>query len=122
MQAYDNVASYFNKPGLNLTENISFSQQYNNVSVFTSLNRLDDKSRIPGANLSRTNLTARAISKFGNDKWTLDTKVQYIKTNAENRPVSGNNNRNPFLTIYNFPRSLDIRDFSNPLDEVGKMI
>lgn len=122
MQAYDNVASYFNKPGLNLTENISFSQQYNNVSVFTSLNRLDDKSRIPGANLSRTNLTARAISKFGNDKWTLDTKVQYIKTNAENRPVSGNNNRNPFLTIYNLPRSLDIRDFSNPLDEVGKMV
>lgn len=32
MQAYDNLSNYFDKPGINLTENISFSQQYNNVS------------------------------------------------------------------------------------------
>ena len=123
MQAYDNLRSYFNKPGLNFTENLSFSQQYNNVSVFTSLGRLDDRSRIPGAKLARTNLTARAVSKFGPEtRWTLDTKVQYIKTDALNRPISGNNDRNPFLAIYNLPRSLNILDFQNPLDEYGKMV
>lgn len=123
MQAYDNINNYFNKPGINLTENISFSQQYNNVSVYTSVSRLDDKSKIPGANLSRTNMTGRAISKFGeNNKWTLDTKIQYINTDAKNRPVSGRNDSNPFLTMYSLPRSMDIRDFSNPIDENGKMI
>lgn len=121
MLAYDNINNYFSKPGLNLTENISFSQQFNNVSVYTSLSRLDDKSKIPGADLSRTNLTTRALSKFGkDDKWTLDTKVQYINTDAKNRPVSGRNDSNPFLTMYSFPRSMDIRDFSAGVDENGK--
>lgn len=123
MQSYDNINNYFHKPGLNLTENISFSQQYENISVYTSLSRLDDHSKIPGANLSRTNLTARAVSKFGpENKWTLDTKVQYINTDAENRPVSGNNDSNPFLTMYSLPRSMDIRDFSAAIDENRKMI
>ncbi|MDO5665844.1 MAG: SusC/RagA family TonB-linked outer membrane protein [Bacteroidia bacterium] len=123
MQAYDNLNNYFSKPGINLTENISFSQQYENVSIYTSINRLDDKSKIPGADLSRTNLTTRAISKFGADKkWTLDTKIQYVNTDAQNRPVSGKNDSNPFLTMYSLPRSMDIRDFSKPIDENGKMI
>ena len=123
MQAYDNINNYFDKSGTNLTENIAFSQQYNNVSVYTSVSRMDDKSKIPGANLSRTNMTGRAVSKFGKDnKWTLDTKVQYIKTDAKNRPVSGKNSSNPFLTMYSLPRSMDIRDFSSAVDENGKMI
>lgn len=42
MRAYDNLGNYFGKAGLNLTENISFSQQYNNVSVYTSIGRTDD--------------------------------------------------------------------------------
>lgn len=123
MQAYDNVGNYFNKPGMNYTENVSFSQQYSNVSIYTSLTRTDDLSKIPGADLSRTNMMARAISKFGKDnKWTTDTKIQYINTNAENRPVGGVNASNPFITMYMLPRSLDIRDFSNPVDDMGKMV
>ncbi len=33
MQAYDNYGNYFTKPGINLTENISFSQQIQKVST-----------------------------------------------------------------------------------------
>jgi TonB-linked SusC/RagA family outer membrane protein len=123
MKAYDNLNAYFDKPGINLTDNIAFSQQYNNVSVYTSLGRTDDWSKIPGADLSRTNLTTRATTKFGaDDRWSTDAKVQYIKTNAQNRPVGGRNSSNPFFTMYAFPRSLDIRDFSNPVDDAGKMV
>lgn len=123
MQAYDNLNSYFSKPGINLTENISFSQQFNNTSVYTSLGRTDDWSKIPGADLSRTNLTARATTKFGpDDRWSTDTKIQYIKTDAKNRPVGGRNASNPFFTMYAFPRSMDILDFSNPVDDLGNMV
>ncbi|MEG1545088.1 MAG: SusC/RagA family TonB-linked outer membrane protein, partial [Tannerellaceae bacterium] len=122
MQAYDNVKNYFDT-GTNITENISFAQQYNNTSVYTSVTRMDDNSKIPGASLSRTNLTMRALSKFGKDeRWTLDAKIQYINSNAENRPISGANDANVFSTIYQLPRSMDIRDFSNPRDENGKMV
>ncbi|WP_304246606.1 SusC/RagA family TonB-linked outer membrane protein [Parabacteroides gordonii] len=122
MQAYDNVSNYFDT-GTNLTENISFAQQYNNTSVYTSVTRMDDNSKIPGASLARTNLTMRALSKFGKDeRWTLDAKIQYINSNAENRPISGDNSSNVFNTIYQLPRSMDIRDFSAARDENGKMI
>jgi len=122
MQSYNNANNYF-KTGTNLTENIAFAQQYNNTSVYTSLTRMDDQSKIPGASLARTNLTLRALSKFGkNDRWTLDAKVQYINANAENRPISGANASNAFATIYQLPVSMDIRDFSAGRDENGKMI
>lgn len=56
MQAYDNVASYFKSPGIDLTENIAFSQMYDRTSIYSSLTRTDNKSHIPGASLGRTNI------------------------------------------------------------------
>eukprot|EP00975_Prorocentrum_lima_P013677 2910670-Prorocentrum_lima.AAC.1 len=116
--------SYTKWDGVNLSESISFQQQYDKTSIYTSLNRMDDSSMIPGANLSRTNLTLRASSTFGkDDRWSIDAKVQYINTLAENRPISGARGNNAFYTIFNMPTTIDIRDFSSPVkDEFGEMI
>ena len=123
MEAYDNVANYFEKKGLNLTNNLSFQQQFENTSVYTSLTRTDDQSIIPGADLKRTNLLARAVSNFGpTKKWTIDTKIQYINATATNRPLLGVNYSNTFYTMYLLPRSLDIRDFRNSVNDLGQMI
>lgn len=122
MQAYDNVKNFFNT-GINATESISFSQMYDKTSVYSSLTRMDDASKIPGAKLNRTNLMLRAASTFGkDDRWSLDAKVQYINTQATNRPMTGNNDSNSFKTIYNLPTSLDIRDLENCVDGDNKMI
>lgn len=123
MNAFDNVSNYF-RSGLNLTENISFSQQFGRTSIYTSLTRMDDRSKIPGAKQGRTNLTARATSAFGKDeRWTLDTKIQYINTRTNNRPISGNNHSNSFFAMYLLPRSLDIRDFASGVNpNTGKML
>ena len=111
MRSFDNVGNYFNT-GVNLTETFSFSQQYKSTSIYSSLSRMDDKSKIPGSKLSRTSMTARATSHFGkDDRWTIDTKIQYIKAKADNRPISGKNDSNSFLAMYLLPRSMDIRDF-----------
>ena len=121
MQAYDNVAAYF-RTGIDLTENVAFSQQYDRTSIYTSLTRTDNQSHIPGASLGRTNLTLRATTKFGpSDRWSTDTKVQYIRTFVQNRPMNGSNASNAFATIYSLPRSMNIRDFSDPLTSTGAM-
>ena len=121
MQYFDNIDSYFNV-GTNLTESVSFQQQFDKTAVYASATRMDDSSKIPGAKLDRTNFTLRASSTFGkDDRWSFDGKIQYINTGAENRPLLGKNDSNAFLTIYQLPASLDIRDFSNPLDEDGNM-
>lgn len=122
LSIHDNVDNYFDG-GVRSSQNVSLSQQFNKTSVYTSINRLDDNSMIPGTKLSRTSLTARAVSNFGkDDKWTTDTKIQYTNSNAENRPLGGTNDNNPFYTLFMLPRSLDIRDFNIPVDEAGNMI
>ena len=122
MQAYDNVASYFKSPGVDLTENIAFSQMYDRTSIYSSLTRTDNKSHIPGASLGRTNMTLRATTKFGpSDRWSTDTKVQYIRSFVQNRPLNGANASNAFYTMYSLPRSMDIRDFEEARTPQGAM-
>lgn len=112
MQAYDNLENYF-RTGINLTENISFTQLYGKTSVYASLTRQDDKSKIPGAKQSKTGLTTRFNAPFGkDDRFSLDAKIQYTHAQTNNRPISGSNQSNAFMTMYMTPRSLDIRDFS----------
>ena len=122
MQAYDNVASYFKSPGIDLTENIAFSQMYDRTSIYSSLTRTVNKSHIPGASLGRTNMTLRATTKFGpSDRWSTDTKVQYIRSFVQNRPLNGANASNAFYTMYSLPRSMDIRDFEEARTPQGAM-
>lgn len=122
MRAYNNVASYFKSPGIDLTENIAFSQMYDRTSIYSSLTRTDNKSHIPGASLGRTNMTLRATTKFGpSDRWSTDTKVQYIRSFVQNRPLNGANASNAFYTMYSLPRSMDIRDFEEARTPQGAM-
>ena len=122
MQYFDNVKNFFNT-GINLVENVSFSQQFNKTSVYVSGTRLDDGSKIPGAKYNRSNLTSRIFTNFGNDdRWSLDAKIQYIRSYAKNRPISGANTNNYFYTMFTMPISLDITQFKNSINpENGNM-
>ncbi|MEO8821312.1 MAG: SusC/RagA family TonB-linked outer membrane protein [Ginsengibacter sp.] len=122
LQAYDNVQNYFQE-GVTSNQNISFQQKFKSTSIYTSFNRLDDKAMIPGQKLTRNNLLARAITNFGpDDRWTIDTKIQFTNATAYNRSLEGQNASNPFTTLYTLPRSLDIRDFKNSVDSAGNMV
>lgn len=119
---YDNIDNYF-KTGFTSNQGISLQQQFKSTSVYTSYNRLDDKSYIPGAKLIRNNLTARTVSKFGEgDKWTVDTKVQYINSSAINRPQAGYNPNNYFYYLQMLPVNIDIRDFQKAKAANGNML
>jgi TonB-linked SusC/RagA family outer membrane protein len=122
LQSFNNMGNYF-KGGVISTQNVSYQGQAGNTSIYTSYSRLDDKSIIPGSKLARNNITARAVSKFGaNNRWTLDTKVQFVNATADNRPLEGVNTNNIFLNLNTLPRSIDIRQFKNSVDSAGNMI
>ena len=122
MKYYDNLGTYFGA-GTEFQENVTLSQQYGKTSIYVSGTNLDTKSMTPGATLKRTNLMLRGVTNFGkDDRWTFDGKVQYIKAQANNRPISGNNARNSALSMYTFPTTIDITEFSTPVDEFGKMV
>ncbi len=118
---FDNVANYMQQ-GTTQNHSISFQQQYKQSSVYTSFTRLEDKGMVPGIKLTRTNLTARAVTRFGNDdRWTTDTKIQYSNAKGNNRPIGGRDNSSAYV-LYMLPRSIDITSYSNPLNADGKMV
>lgn len=122
MTAYDNVQNFFDK-GVMQSYNLSFQQGYENASVFTSFTRRNEDSIIPGAELTRTNFTTRVVSNFGYENtWSIDAKVQYLNSLAENRPMLGHNPANPYFTMYRLPVSMDIRQFNPHVDANGSMI
>ncbi|WP_129717801.1 SusC/RagA family TonB-linked outer membrane protein [Pedobacter sp. SYP-B3415] len=120
LTAYDNIENFLNQ-GISSNQSVAFSQAFDRTTVYTSFNRLDDKSMIPGVKYNRTNLLARATTKFGkNERWSTDTKIQYSNANATNRPIAGNRTDNPFYGTFLFPRSLDITEFSSAIDPVTR--
>ncbi|WP_455628365.1 SusC/RagA family TonB-linked outer membrane protein [Parabacteroides chinchillae] len=122
MYTYDNVGNYFDT-GVSFNEGISFQQANEGTSVFASINRSDDKGIVPGAKLSKTSINLRGTMEFGPDKrWKLDGKVNYLNNIGHNRPLQGINQSNAFSTIYNLPRSINILDLKDCLDEDGNMI
>lgn len=121
MKYYDNLDNYFGT-GTELQENVTLSQQYGNTSLYVSGTNLNNKSMTPGAALDRTNLTMRGVTQFGKDnRWTFDGKVQYIRAKANNRPISGKNDRNSALGMYTFPTTVDVMEFEDCVNEAGNM-
>lgn len=122
LRPYDNVQNFF-RTGIIDTESITFQQKMNKTSVYASINRMNDASMVRYTNLNRTSITARATTNLGqSDKWTVDVKVNYINSQAQNRPTQGINQSNPFYTIMELPRSIDITDFEQAIDNTGKQI
>ena len=122
LSAFDNVGNFFDR-GVSQNYNLSFQQGFENTSVYTSVTRRNEDSMIPGTELTRTNLSTRAVTNFGADNnWTVDAKVQYLNSEARNRPLLGHNPSNPYFTIYRLPVSMDIQQFDPSVDENNNMI
>lgn len=122
MAAYDNIGAFFGT-GTSFNEGVSFQQDVNGTSMFFSFNRQDDSGVTPEQSLNKTNLTLRATSFLDEaKKWKVDAKVNYVNQNAHNRPIIGINPSNAFSTVYNLPRSLNVLDFENCVDDQGKMV
>ena len=122
LKTYDNIDAFFNT-GTSFNEGVSFQQNIKGTSVFSSINRSDDAGITPESKLNKTNITLRATTFLNEaEKWKIDAKVNYINMNAHNRPIQGVNPSNAFNTIYNLPRSLNVAEFKQDVDEQGNMI
>lgn len=122
LRTYDNIDAFF-RTGTSFNEGVSFQQNINGTAVFASINRSDDASITPRSKLNKTNITLRATTFLDEaQRWKVDAKVNYINMNAHNRPIQGVNPANAFNTIYNLPRSLDVKEFEQAVDAAGQMI
>ncbi|MDO5105064.1 SusC/RagA family TonB-linked outer membrane protein [Capnocytophaga sp.] len=121
LAAYDNIGHFFRR-GITATQAVTFQQQIEKTSVYASVNYMDNSSIVPETELNRTSVALRATSTLGeSERWKIDFKINYVNTNANNRPIQGLNQSNVYKTLNIFPRTLDIREFNPPIVD-GKQI
>lgn len=121
LQLYDNIGNFF-RTGITDNEALTFQQQIKKTSVYASINHMSNSSVVPETGMNRTSITTRATTTMGkNDRWKLDTKINYINSQVTNRPIQGSNSSNAYSTVLNTPRSIDIRQF-NPSVIEGEQV
>lgn len=108
----DNLKNFF-RTGTNTQHTLSFQETLGEgTNLYTSANYLYNNSMIPNSKYERWNFMARINSNFGARKrWTSDIKVQYVSTNAINRPSAGQGDGNYYPGILLLPRDVNIRDY-----------
>ena len=123
LQYYDNVAGFL-RTGINTQNSVALSRSVGKgSSIYSSITHAYNKDMTPESRLSRLNMISRFVSTFGEeDAWTVDAKVQYIRTDVHNRPIGGNRADNYFSTLLTMPGNVDITSLSAAVDEYGRHI
>ena len=106
----DNVKDFY-QTGYNLSTNVGVSTTRKDGSTYFSYTFTDAEGVVPNNTLSRHNLNVRASQKIA-DKLTLDTKLNYIRSNFNNQVYGGEQFENPNRQILRLPRNIRTQDAS----------
>ncbi len=114
----DNKGSDFFRTGHNTAANIGISSQGEHTNSYVSYTFTDAAGIIPKHELQQHNVNVRLSSTFF-DKLTIDTKVNVIRVNTDNRPINGESYENPVRALYKVPANIksadaQIYEFTNP--------
>ncbi len=105
----NNKTSDFYQAGHNFATNIGVSSQGENTNAYISYTFTDAKGLIPGNKLNAHNVNVRTTSTFF-DKLTVDTKVNIIRQQVDNRPITGGSYENPVRALYKVPANIKSAD------------
>ncbi len=84
----DRLTDFYRDYGVSQNHNISIDKATKDYSVVFSLGRAVNKGIYPGSQIEKNSYNIRANAKI-TDKLTIDSKLNYIHTEGENRPTQG---------------------------------
>ncbi|TAD96533.1 MAG: SusC/RagA family TonB-linked outer membrane protein [Bacteroidetes bacterium] len=113
----DNIKNFY-QTGTTLTNSIGVSGGNDRANFRFSYANLDNTGVIPTSTLQRNSFTFRGGIEL-TSKLSLDAKISYIKTNANNRPNLADVMDNPANGLLWMPRNTDINDLKNYADANG---
>ncbi len=112
----DNLKNFY-ETGVTTMNNVAISSSNDKGNFRLSYTDLYSKSIIPGVNLKRKTIGARASFDL-NDRLRAGTSINYMNTGSDNRPSSGYGSENVNYSLVAWgPRSLDIepmKDYWQP--------
>jgi TonB-linked SusC/RagA family outer membrane protein len=109
--APDNLKDFF-QTGTNWTNAIDLSSGSDKAQTYFSYANTSARGLEPGNKLERNNFTLRETGHLLNDRLIVDGNVNYINQQVNNSPALGLYS-NPLVSLYTFPRGLDISPYKN---------
>lgn len=111
----NNVRDFFDT-GVTAQNNISFSTGTQALDFRLGLGHVSQGGIVPGSRLDRTTLSANAGARLGNG-FNARTSINYVTSEDIGRAVQGGNDPNILTSIvFNFPRTLDVRELREYID------
>ncbi|NND08516.1 MAG: SusC/RagA family TonB-linked outer membrane protein, partial [Saprospiraceae bacterium] len=101
--------SDFFQTGHNFATNLGISTRTENTQSYFSYTYTDAEGIVPNNALESHNLSVRMNTKLL-DKFSLDTKVNYIRINRENILHEGSVYENPISALYRMPVNIQTED------------
>ncbi|BDD01752.1 SusC/RagA family TonB-linked outer membrane protein (plasmid) [Persicobacter psychrovividus] len=103
----NNVSDFF-QTGSTMTNSIAISGGSETADFRVSYANLQNQGLIPSSEYNRNNLGLRGRLK--SNKFTFDTKINYINVKGENRAYMAETMENPMFTFINMPRTVRNQD------------
>jgi TonB-linked SusC/RagA family outer membrane protein len=116
----DNVKNFF-QTGFTTTNNIAITDQFDRGNFRLAFDDMENGGLIPNSDLHHKTISFNSTFKL-NDKITVSSVINYVYSNAKNRPAIGNGT-NPMQALYETNTQIDgnlLKDYWKP-GQVGVM-
>ncbi len=107
----DNVKNFY-ETGITAINSVSLAGGTENTDYRLSLGNTNQTGVVPASKLSRYNINLNAGRTF-NDKLSVRTTINYIRTTSVGRPSQSANDPNVLTSATFFPRTLNIQKLKN---------
>lgn len=107
----DNINDFM-QTGISIANNISIRSGSEKNQTFFGYTNDNKKGIVPGNELRRHNVSVKLDNKLIDDKLTLSSKVNYIRSDIDNRLDTGESFANPWRHTYRLPRNIRTQDVS----------
>lgn len=117
----NNIKDFYNT-GSTMTNTIAISGGNEKASFRLSAHKLNNKGLVPTSTFDRTSFNLRGTIQ-ATDQLSFDAKVNYVSSEANNRPYMAETMENPMHFFLNTPRSFQLSDLENNyIDENGNAV
>lgn len=112
---YDNAGNYFGN-GITAINSLSITTGNEKVQTYFSYANTTAKGIVDSNKLQKHNLSLHETASLFNDRLKLDGSATLMTQKIKNSPATGGYYLNPLVTLYSFPRGVDMSPYKNQFE------
>lgn len=112
---YDNAGNYFGN-GITAINSLSITTGNEKVQTYFSYANTTAKGIVDNNKLQKHNLSLHETASLFNDRLKLDGSATLMTQKIKNSPATGGYYLNPLVTLYSFPRGVDMSPYKDQFE------